>query len=89
MCRTARVGGAPELVEEALAELELPSDVTVLGPLPAGSGGSGEEVQVLLRATDDVAPGLVRALQALRAARSARKAEGVLRVQLDPPDLGV
>lgn len=89
VCRTARVGGAPELVEEALAELELPSDVTVLGPLPAGSGGSGEEVQVLLRATDDVAPGLVRALQALRAARSARKAEGVLRVQLDPPDLGV
>lgn len=88
VCRTARVSGAPELVEAALGELAAPPGVTVLGPLPTGGAGSGEEVQVLLRARDDTATPLVRALQALRAARSARKAEGSLRVQLDPPDLG-
>lgn len=87
-CRTARISGEQAVVEQALQDLHPSPGVAVLGPLPAGSPTSPGEVQVLLRAPEGAASSLVSALRALRSGRSARKAEGALRVRLDPADLG-
>lgn len=80
--RTATVTGEAAVVAEVLSLLgEIPG-VSVLGPLTVPSG-----VQAVLRAEHEPAP-LVEALRSLRAARSARRVLGDLRIRLDPVDLG-
>jgi len=69
------------------------------GPVTEGGGGSvdgtpaeqegrgQEKVRALIRISRSRGPALAGALQAAQAVRSARKDAGVVRVQLDPPEL--
>ncbi|CAN5803967.1 primosomal protein N' [soil metagenome] len=90
--RTAVLQGVPEVVREALAALQVGA-FTVLGPLPVRGtgrtrqdGGSGDVQAVLSGGAADGGE-LVRAVRALRSGRSMRKAQGDLRVRMDPGDL--
>lgn len=99
----AAVDGGASAITELLELAALPDTVEVLGPveLPpgqrpplAGDGTSGEspettEVQrMLLRAPRDSGRALARALAEAQAVRSARKATGPVRVQIDPLRIG-
>lgn len=75
------VEGAPGLVTEVSGRIQVPG-LDRLGPTPiAGADGA---VRLSLRVPRTSARTLVDAIKAEQAARSARKAEGRLRVQLDP-----
>jgi primosomal protein N' (replication factor Y) (superfamily II helicase) len=56
----------------------------VLGPVPAGEDEERALVRVASRAAGGV---LAAALHAAAAVRSARKAEGAVRIQVDPREL--
>jgi primosomal protein N' (replication factor Y) len=77
--RMAAMTGARPGVAEFIDGLALPPGAEVLGPMEAG-----EEVQALVRVPLGETKSLLTALQASRAAGSARKA-GAVRVQVDPP----
>jgi primosomal protein N' (replication factor Y) len=59
----------------------------VLGPVPA-VGGEPEEERVLVRVPRVRGQELATALKAAQATRSARKAAGSVRVEMDPVALG-
>jgi primosomal protein N' (replication factor Y) len=81
--RMASLTGAADAVAELLALAELPDGAEVLGPVPAG-----DEERVLVRVASRVAGGaLANALHAAAGVRTARKAAGSVRVQIDPRDL--
>jgi primosomal protein N' (replication factor Y) len=89
--RTAVLQGAPEVVREALAALQVGA-FAVLGPLPVRTGrtrqdGGSGDVQAVLSGGAADGGDLVRAVRALRSGRSMRKAQGDLRVRMDPGDL--
>lgn len=79
----AAVQGLTELVQQ-------PPGTEVLGPTPLGDrpGRDADEVQMLLRAPREEALALAKAVHAASAVRSARRDQGAVRVQIDPPDLG-
>lgn len=82
--RMATVTGAPEAVEEALALVEMPEVVEVLGPVPVeGRGEDPDEVRMVLRVPRHSGPALSGALLAMQRLRSARRLAAV-RVQVDP-----
>jgi primosomal protein N' (replication factor Y) len=81
--RMATVTGAPELLTDALAAMELPRQAQVLGPVELDDG----QARLVVRTDKSRGPGLTRALQHLQAGRSSRKLPPV-RVQVDPFDLG-
>jgi primosomal protein N' (replication factor Y) (superfamily II helicase) len=99
--RMASLTGPPEAVADMMALLSLPEGSEVLGPVPAGAGrrdtagGAGrrdtageDEERALVRVASRAAGGvLAAALHAAAAVRSARKAEGTVRVQIDPREL--
>jgi primosomal protein N' (replication factor Y) (superfamily II helicase) len=87
--RMAAALGPPAAVNELIDSAELPPGADVLGPVETeGSGGSGEaEVRVFFRVPRAAGADLARALQAAQGVRSARKATGSVRVQMDPLDL--
>jgi primosomal protein N' (replication factor Y) (superfamily II helicase) len=81
-------GAVADLVEAA----QLPEDADVLGPVPVGPPPDGndedaEEVRMFFRVPRPEGSVLAHALQAAQAVRSARKAPGPVRVQMDPLDL--
>ncbi|MGB7964405.1 MAG: primosomal protein N' [Propionicimonas sp.] len=77
------VDGDLAVLDEALAVLALPPAVDVQGPFvtPAASGGLG---RITLRCSLQDGPPLVAAVRILLATRTASKADGVLRVRVDP-----
>ena len=79
----AALTGPRRAVEAAVASLRLDSDVERLGPMPAAD----DAVRVLLRTARDRGPALARALADLKSVRSARKEQGALHIQVDPPDV--
>jgi primosomal protein N' (replication factor Y) len=81
--RMATITAAPDVLTEALAALELPSHVGVLGPVDLGAGLS----RLVLRTDKRRGAALSRSLRQLQAGRSSRKLPAV-RVQVDPYDLG-
>jgi primosomal protein N' (replication factor Y) (superfamily II helicase) len=81
--RMATVTAAPAELTAALAVLDVPAYVDVLGPVDHGEA----ESRLVLRAPRAQGAALSRALQRVQAARSSRKLPPV-RVQVDPPDLG-
>ena len=89
--------GSPAGVAELIEAAQLPPGADVLGPVPAAPGTSGTgdaedgQVRVFFRVPRTCGADLARALQAAQAVRSARKATGAVRVQMDPvrPHLGV
>jgi primosomal protein N' (replication factor Y) len=90
--RMAVASGLSSAVSELVAAAELPPRADVLGPVPIDAAppaddAEAEQVKVFFRVPKAAGPGLARALQAAQAVRSARKAAGPVRVQLDPLDL--
>jgi primosomal protein N' (replication factor Y) len=82
--RTASVTGPAAAVAEVRAALAELVDVEQLGPVPAGTDGAE---RLVLRVPRSRGRELARALSAVAATRSARKAEPV-RVEVDPRELG-
>ncbi len=88
--RMASVTGLAPAVAELLALAELPDGAVTLGPVPVGRHQDGEEPEerVLIRVPQRSAgPALAAALHAAAGVRSARKAEGTVRIQIDPREL--
>ncbi len=81
--RIASVSGPQEAVEALLADTELPPGAELLGPVDEPADG----VRMLVRVPRSAALTLAGALQQAQAGRSARKAPGTVRVQLDPAEL--
>jgi primosomal protein N' (replication factor Y) len=88
--RMASVTGSPAAVAELLDLADLPAGSITLGPVPVdgGAAGAGDEERVLIRVPQRSAgPALAAALHAAAGVRSARKAEGSVRIQIDPREL--
>jgi primosomal protein N' (replication factor Y) len=78
--RMAAVTGSAAAVAELLEAAALPAGVEVLGPVDAGP----EQVRAVLRAGREQGPLLATHLKAGQAVRSARRAQGPVKVELDP-----
>ena len=81
--RMASVVGEPIAVADLLASAGLPSSVEVLGPVAIDDGSE----RALVRAPQDAGSALAVGLHAAQAVRSAGKAPGTVRVELDPLEL--
>ena len=98
--RMAAVSGTAEAVAEFLAMVELPPEAEVLGPVPVpvaapgrprrpGAPPPGEQWErALIRVPPGRGSALATALKATQAARMARGSGAVVRVRIDPPDIG-
>ncbi|MEU6355060.1 primosomal protein N' [Streptomyces sp. NPDC047072] len=94
--RMAAVSGEAGVLAEFLAGVELPAEAEVLGPVPVADAGarrvgssSGEGWErVLVRVPPGRGAVLAAALKTAQASRMARGGEGVVRVRIDPPDIG-
>lgn len=89
------VDGAAAALAEVLAELRLPEEVEVLGPvdLPPGEelpgqDGIADPERVLLRVPPRLVAGVAGELRALVVARSGRRSADPVRVRLDPVHIG-
>jgi primosomal protein N' (replication factor Y) len=81
--RMASLTGPGASVADLLALAELPEGAELLGPVPVG-----EEERVLVRVPSRAAgAALAGALHRAAGVRSARKAEGAVRIQIDPREL--
>ncbi len=81
--RMASLTGAPDALAELMALAELPDGAQTLGPVPIG-----DEERILVRvASRSAGAALASSLHAAVGVRSARKAEGSVRVQVDPREL--
>jgi primosomal protein N' (replication factor Y) len=83
--RMAAVDGEPVALQSFLAVVELPDSAELLGPVPLPEP---EKERALIRVPRTDSAALARALHAAAAIRSARKDQGAVRIQLDPPVLG-
>jgi primosomal protein N' (replication factor Y) len=82
--RMASLTGPADAVADLLTLAVLPEGAEVLGPVPVGS----EEERALVRvASRHEGAALSAALHAAAGVRSARKAEGAVRIQVDPREL--
>ncbi|MCO6005758.1 primosomal protein N' [Actinoallomurus purpureus] len=81
--RMASLTGGPQAVRELVEAAGLPPDAEVLGPVEVGDG----QERALVRVDRARGAVLARCLKAAQAARSARKATEVVRVQIDPLEL--
>ncbi|MCH1868573.1 primosomal protein N' [Nocardioides sp. CFH 31398] len=86
--RMASLTAAPDVLDEVLAQLDPPPQVTVLGPVPAaGTGPTESDLQrLVLRVPRADGTTLSTVLGDLQRTRSARK-QAAVRVQVDPPGL--
>ncbi|WP_433184805.1 primosomal protein N' [Actinoallomurus sp. CA-150999] len=81
--RMASLTGSPQAIRELVEAAGLPPDAEVLGPVEVGDG----QERALVRVDRARGVALARCLKAAQAARSARKAADVVRVQVDPLEL--
>ncbi|MFX1757623.1 primosomal protein N' [Rhodococcus sp. As11] len=94
----AAIDGSSAAVAELLGATHLPEGAEVLGPvplppgqrLPFGSDGpEPEDVhRMIVRVARERGRALGRSLRDAQATRTARRADGPLRVQVDPPRIG-
>jgi len=83
--RLAAVTGASDAVADLLTLTELPDIAEVLGPVPVASRDADDEVErLLVRVPRRQGGQLAAALHAAAGVRSARKAPGAVRIELDP-----
>ena len=81
--RMASLTGPAEAVADMLTLAALPEGAELLGPVPVG-----DDERALVRVASRTAGGaLARALHAAAGVRSARKADGAVRIQIDPREL--
>jgi len=75
--------GSPDAVAELVSLARLPDGTEQLGPVPVG-----DDERILLRVSSRAeGAALADALHAAAGVRSARKAEGSVRIQIDPREL--
>jgi primosomal protein N' (replication factor Y) len=98
--RMASVTGPGEAVAAFVSAARLPDDVEVLGPVPVPSAAQGRPAapgqppagerweRVLLRVPQGRGAALAAALKSAQAGRLARGGGDVVRVRVDPPDIG-
>jgi primosomal protein N' (replication factor Y) len=91
--RMAALTGGRDAVAELIAALDLPRGAEILGPVPATGPAPGIDSgppaeRMLVRVPRAQGAELAATLRAAQAGRSARKAEGAVRVELDPAVLG-
>ncbi|HZC27741.1 MAG TPA: primosome assembly protein PriA, partial [Actinopolymorphaceae bacterium] len=84
--RLATLEGAPRAVAELTDAARFPDSVERLGPVPLDD--DGEVVRLVVRVPRRDGAHLSAALKSAQGIRSARKAPGAVRVQLDPAVLG-
>jgi primosomal protein N' (replication factor Y) (superfamily II helicase) len=83
------VDGRPESLTEFGQLFKPPEPTEILGPVELGPNTSGEMISRLtLRSPLSVGNRLTGAAKAVAATRSAKKAEGALRIQVDPVEIG-
>jgi primosomal protein N' (replication factor Y) (superfamily II helicase) len=85
--RMAALTGPASAVQGLLDDTVLPAETERLGPLPGPATAESGQVSILLRVPRADGAALALALRAGQAARSASKAAGAVRVQLDPAAL--
>jgi primosomal protein N' (replication factor Y) (superfamily II helicase) len=85
--RMAALSGPGSAVQALLDGTALPAGTELLGPLPVTGAADPELVRYLLRVDRKAGADLALALRTGQAARSAAKAPGTVRVQLDPAEL--
>jgi primosomal protein N' (replication factor Y) len=88
--RMASLTGPPDAVAELLDLADLPEGSELLGPVPVGPSepdGPPAERALVRVAARSAGAALARALHAAAGVRSARKAEGAVRVQIDPREI--
>ncbi len=81
--RMASLTGDRAALAALLADSPLPDEAEVLGPVPVGAG----DERFLVRAPGRAWPATVTALATAQATRSAHKAAGSVRVQIDPREI--
>jgi len=81
--RIASLTGPPDAVGALLEDAELPLGAELLGPVDEPP----DNVRMLVRVPRSAGLMLASALHAAQAGRTARKAPGAVRVQLDPAEL--
>ncbi|POM24062.1 Primosomal protein N' [Actinomadura rubteroloni] len=81
--RMASLTASPAALRELLADARLPDGAEVLGPVPVEDG----KERALVRVPPGAASALARALHAAAAVRSARRADEVVRIRIDPLEL--
>jgi primosomal protein N' (replication factor Y) len=88
--RIAALTGATAAVGELIDGLVLPAGAEVLGPVPVPGARPGEEEQerMLVRVPRAAGLQLAEQLREAAAGRSARKASDVVRIELDPQQVG-
>lgn len=87
--RVAALTGAASAVHELLNLTDLPAASEVLGPVPAPvRGGEDGEERIIIRVPRRDGAALAQSLHAAAAVRSARKAAGVARIEIDPATVG-
>jgi primosomal protein N' (replication factor Y) len=82
--RIASLTGPADAVADLVAAVELPDGADLLGPVDTGEEG---QERMLVRTSRSAGAALAAALKAAVAVRSARKAPGAVRVQVDPLEL--
>ncbi len=85
--RMAALTGPASAVQDLLDGTVLPAGTELLGPLPGPATADPDQVTLLLRVPKPDGAQLALALRTGQAARSAAKAPGAVRVQLDPAAL--
>jgi primosomal protein N' (replication factor Y) len=85
--RMASLTGPADAVADLLTLAALPEGAEVLGPVPVASDGAAEERALVRVASRHEGAALAAALHAAAGVRSARKAEGAVRIQVDPREL--
>ncbi|GAA0626106.1 primosomal protein N' [Sporichthya brevicatena] len=86
--RLAVLTGPAAAIEELLEAARLPAAASRLGPVPTGRDGSDETARAVVRVPRAQGSDLAAALRAGAGVRSARKAAGSVRIQIDPAALG-
>nr|WP_202420291.1 primosomal protein N' [Actinomadura rayongensis] len=81
--RMASLTASPAALRELLADARLPDGAEVLGPVPV----EDDKERALVRVPPGAASALARALRAAAAVRSARRADEVVRIRIDPLEL--
>jgi primosomal protein N' (replication factor Y) len=85
--RMAALTGDAVAITDLLASASLPPAAELLGPVPV-DGGEPDDERVLVRVPRVRALELATSLKAAQATRSAKKAAGSVRVEMDPVVLG-
>jgi primosomal protein N' (replication factor Y) (superfamily II helicase) len=85
--RMAALTGGAAAIADLLSGATLPPAAEVLGPVPV-DGGADDDERVLIRVPRVRAMELATSLKAAQATRSAKKATGSVRVEMDPVVLG-